>query len=197
MPFAPRNRRSPCLICNLITSDSDVDDGGAVVEILAVMAGSDCEQLRAGWLAQPANTVSCAAFLAVAWWLVYRAGTGADRRGVLLSGALAIAGVGVGSFVYHGPQPAWADPFHGWSVIGLAFVIIAQTISLLVRGSREAVLPAWKAAGGWMAAGLLAYVLGRTSSPFCRPETLLQSHAVWHVLVAIGLGRMVAVYAGS
>lgn len=165
------------------------------MRLLAVMAGADCEQLRSGWLAQPANTVSCAGFVAVACWLAYRAGPGGDRRPLLVSGAVAIAAVGAGSFAYHGPQPGWAGPLHRWSVIGLAFVMAAQTIALLAGGSGQTILAAWKAAGGWLAVGLVAYVLGRTGSPICRPETLLQLHGAWHVLVAVGLGRMVAGYA--
>lgn len=168
-----------------------------MVEILAVMAGSDCEQLRSGWLAQPANTVSCAAFLAVACWLLVRAGTSGDHRGVLLSGAGALAAVGVGSIVYHGPQPEWADPVHSGSVIGLAALLICQTVLRLAGRSRRVVVAAWRAGGGWLAAGLIAYVLGRTGSPWCRPDTLWQPHAVWHVFIAVGLGRLVQGYARS
>ena len=157
------------------------------------MARSDCERLHSGWLAQPVNTASCAAFFAVGCWLLARGRTG-DHLGVLVSGAVAVTAVGVGSIVYHGPQPDWADPVHSSSVIGLAFVLIAQTIHLIAGDPRTNVVPAWKAAGGWIAAGIVAYTLGRTGSSWCRPEALLQAHAGWHVLVAVGVGRIVAGY---
>ena len=166
---------------------------GAMVVTLAALAGSDCERLRSGWLAQPANTLSCAAFLAVGCWLLVRRRDG-DHFAVLISGAVAVIAGGVGSIVYHGPQPDWADAVHSSSVLGLAVVLIAQTIYLVGRGSSRAVVPAWKAASGWMAAGLLAYALGRTRSSWCRPDTLLQAHAAWHVLVAVGVSRLVAGY---
>jgi hypothetical protein len=166
-----------------------------MVEVLAAMAGSDCERLRSGWLAQPANTVSCAAFLAVACWLLAGAAISGGQRRLLLSGAMALMAVGVGSSAYHGPQPGWADPVHSGSVIGLAALLIFQTGRRLVGGAGHVVVSAWKAAGGWIVAGLIAYALGRTGSPWCQPDALWQPHAVWHVFVAVGLGRVVACYA--
>ena len=158
------------------------------------MAGSDCEQLRSGWFAQPVNTVSCAAFLAVACWLLRRARASGDPRGLLLSGAVALTAVGVGSVAYHGPQPGWADFVHSWSVNGLALVLLLQTVSLLVGKATRGVVAAWKAASGWMAAGLIAYAAGRTGSRWCRPDTVWQMHAIWHVLIAVGVARLVAGY---
>lgn len=38
-----------------------------------------------------------------------------------------------------------------------------------------------------LALGGLAFLLGRTGSPLCRPESLFQWHAVWHVLAASAL----------
>ena len=39
-------------------------------------------------------------------------------------------------------------------------------------------------AGPALAAGLVAQALGRTGGPWCRPDSLLQPHALWHVLTA-------------
>jgi hypothetical protein len=41
-------------------------------------------------------------------------------------------------------------------------------------------------AGTLVAAGL-AGLAGRTGSPLCRPHSLLQGHALWHVLSAVAL----------
>jgi hypothetical protein len=36
-----------------------------------------------------------------------------------------------------------------------------------------------------LALGGLAFLFGRTGSPLCRPGSLLQIHAAWHLLVAV------------
>ena len=38
-----------------------------------------------------------------------------------------------------------------------------------------------------IAIGGIAFLLGRTGSPLCRPDSLFQWHALWHVLVAVAL----------
>jgi hypothetical protein len=42
-------------------------------------------------------------------------------------------------------------------------------------------------AAGLFAAGLALHVAGRTGRPLCRPDSLLQAHAGWHVLSAAAL----------
>jgi len=157
---------------------------------LAALAGSDCERLHAGWLAQPANTLSCVAFLAVGCWLLIRA-RDRDQRGLPVAGAGAMIAVGVGSFAYHGPQPGWAAPAHDWSVLALVLVLILWTARLL--RAPAALRSAWKAARPWLLLGGVAYAAGRTGSPWCRPGSLWQPHAVWHVLIAVASGRALAV----
>src|SRR5207302_1354093 len=90
-----------------------------MVDIALALGGSDCERLRSGWLAQPANAVS-------------------------------------------GP-----------------------------------VYAAGRASAAWMAPALVAYVAGRSGSSLCRPASLLQPHAAWHVLSAVGLGLAVVASAVS
>lgn len=60
-------------------------------------------------------------------------------------------------------------------------------------GAREAVLwstrdrlPMTLAVGSAGAGGLLT-ILGRSSGPWCAPESVLQPHAGWHILAAAGL----------
>ena len=98
------------------------------------LGGSDCERIRSGWLAQPANAVSSLAYGAVGAWLLRRPAAPAGRRPALLAGGGALIGVGVGSFAYHGPQPGWAPLAHDGSVLGLAAVMIADNVGLLARG---------------------------------------------------------------
>jgi hypothetical protein len=39
-----------------------------------------------------------------------------------------------------------------------------------------------------IALAVVVFVLGRTGSPLCDPDSLIQGHALWHVLGAVGLG---------
>jgi hypothetical protein len=43
-----------------------------------------------------------------------------------------------------------------------------------------------------LAVGLTAYLLGRTGAPLCRPERLLQPHALWHLLTAVAMAAWAA-----
>src|SRR5688500_15431724 len=158
-----------------------------MVDVVSALAGSDCEQLRSGWLAQPANAISSLAFAAVGVWLVTRSGrAGVDRR-LLVSAGAAMIGVGLASFGYHGPQPVGAALVHDASIAALGLVLVARNIQLLAR-SRRVVWAAWRRAAPWMVPALAAYAAGRTGAPLCHPARVWQFHAAWHVLSAVGLG---------
>jgi hypothetical protein len=47
--------------------------------------------------------------------------------------------------------------------------------------------PAYRAALAAAAAGAACWWLGRTASPWCDPDSLLQPHAAWHLLGAAAL----------
>jgi len=169
-----------------------------MVDIALALGGSDCERLRSGWLAQPANAVTSLVYVAVGLGLLWRSGRPAVRRGAVRAGALGLVAVGVGSIAYHGPQPGWAVLAHDGSIVGLALVI-AGNIWVLSRSSVPAgpVYAAGRASAAWMAPALVAYVAGRSGSSLCRPASLLQPHAAWHVLSAVGLGLAVVASAVS
>jgi hypothetical protein len=157
---------------------------------------ADCEAIRAGWLAQPANAVSSLAFVAVGGWLLIRATAPGAHRLSLVSAGGAFAGVGLTSAGYHGPQPPWAEPAHDGAIVALGVVMAGQGIWWLTRriGRRREATGGrrwWTLAGAFGAAGLAAYVAGRTGGPLCRPESLWQPHAAWHVLVAVALAAAV------
>jgi hypothetical protein len=158
--------------------------------VLAALGGTDCEHIGAGWLAQPANAVSSLAYVAVGGWLLHRAAGRHLDRLLLLAGGAALAVAGLASLAYHGPQPAWAGPVHDWSIGGLALALVGLPVWRLAQANRRrAAFEArrWWVAGACWAAALAAYVGGRTGSPLCRPESLWQFHAAWHVLSALGL----------
>jgi hypothetical protein len=160
-----------------------------MVHSIGVLGGSDCELLRSGWLAQPANTVSAAAFLIVGVrvaWLTRRTDT---HRAALVVGACALAAVGAGSIVYHGPQPGWARPLHDGSIAALIVVEAFLFGAAMAQGRvTAAARAAWKQAALWMGVALVAFVAGRTGGWLCDPASPLQPHALWHGLSAVGLG---------
>jgi hypothetical protein len=104
--------------------------------------------------------------------------------GVYLIG---LAAVGLGLAAIHGAS----DPFAGTLAAG-AIVGEVTTFS----GARGKPPPAGPRSGAVargvglaaIALGGIAYLLGQTGSPLCRPESVFQWHALWHVLVAVSLG---------
>jgi hypothetical protein len=160
-----------------------------VVDGIGVLGGSDCELLRSGWLAQPANAVSAFAFIVVGARLASMAGRAGVHRAALAAGAVVLAGVGVGSVAYHGPQPAWAGAAHDGSIAAVIAVdAVLFAAALAQRRVTAAAKAAWRHAAVWMAVALGALVAGRTGGWLCDPASPLQPHAVWHVLGAVGLG---------
>jgi hypothetical protein len=131
--------------------------------------------------------------VAVGGWLLLRAGDPERDRLALLTTGTALAGVGLASAGYHGPQPGWAEPVHDVAIVWLGVVLAGHTVRRLIRGGdRRAGAGSargwWVAAGACALTGLAAYVAGRTGGPLCRPESLWQPHAAWHALSALALG---------
>jgi hypothetical protein len=64
-----------------------------------IVAASDCERVRDGWITQPVNTATSLAYVGAGAWLARR------RHDGPLAGAAATALVlnGIGSVAYHGP----------------------------------------------------------------------------------------------
>jgi hypothetical protein len=133
------------------------------------LGGSDCEALRDGWLGQPMNSVSSLAYVV--------AGAVVARNSGLAAPAAALVAVGFGSLLYHGPMPPLAELAHDASAVAL-LVALAHA----VRRYRVARPPAIAVIAA--AAGVTINMLTRTGAPLCRPGSLLQGHAAWHVLTA-------------
>ena len=142
------------------------------------MGGSDCELLRDGWIVQPANAWSSLAYVVAAAVVLARRHR-ADAPRVRL-GAVALAAVGVGSFAFHGPQPAGAGPLHDGAIVAL-LVILVMHVLVLRRRPFPIPVSAVLVLG---VAGVL-YVTGRTDGPLCSAGSLVQPHAGWHVLTAV------------
>lgn len=88
------------------------------------LGASDCEAIREGFLAQPANAISSLGFSVVGVAVYVWAGraSGIERRFRLVLGS-AMAAAGVGSFIYHGPQTSRAAEAHDWSLIALVALL--------------------------------------------------------------------------
>jgi hypothetical protein len=154
------------------------------------LGAGDCERLHDGLVAQPVNTASALAYVAVGAWLLSR------RQAVF---GLAVVAAGVGSVDYHGPGSPAARLLHDgglYAVVGLvAWHEAARRVGQARRAGTGApwagLAPgrraAYRAALAAAAAGAACWWLGRTQSPWCDPDRLLQAHAAWHLLGATAL----------
>jgi hypothetical protein len=155
------------------------------------LGASDCERLRDGLIAQPVNTASALAYVAVGAWLAsrgLRAGATTGRPGPMAFG-LAVAIAGVGSVDYHGTGSSAARLLHDGGLYAVVGLVAWREAARRVR--RERLGPAHRAAYrlalGAAAAGAVCWWAGRTGSPWCDPGSLLQAHAAWHLLGAAAL----------
>jgi hypothetical protein len=143
---------------------------------------SDCERIVGAALAQPVLAVTSLAYVAagvaVLFWAVRVRAPLAGAAGV------ALVAVGAGSFVYHGPQPSWAELAHDWPIVAAGAIYAAG----LARSGRRKRWSAWATPAVVFALGLAAYAAGRSGSPLCRPDSLWQYHGAWHVLSGAAAG---------
>jgi hypothetical protein len=190
---------------------------------------SDCEEIRAGPIAQPVNALSSLAYVAGGSWVAAR-GVQAERPAAVTFGAL-LGGVGIGSVLYHGPCPPGARETHD-STLAAALALVVLHNAAAVTGRHRpvprvvqaaavvaAALPvvasgrftnpvvavlglagaateamvvrshgtAGRSAAAALTLGAVINGLSRTGGPLCRPNSLLQGHAAWHLLSAAAL----------
>ena len=145
----------------------------------AHVALSDCEEIRPGLVAQPANTLSSLGFVAVAAPIVRRAVR--SRRWAWAAVGAASALVGVGSVAYHGPGGRASKVVHD---VGVDAVVVSLVAAVWLDGSPRRVSRRTSA----LAAGALAlHTLSRTGGPLCSCRSPLQGHAVFHLLAAAAI----------
>lgn len=192
-----------------------------------------CETLRTGYVAQPANTLSSFAFVAVALFVAFRWRRSAKSGKTTLSRtecALFMASLvlaGLGSTFYHasftfvgqvfdvsgmyfvatfillhrlGPRWSLSPVGSGLGFVALnAALMAAQVTTPSMRRAGFAVLLVaaltveWRAARAgrlWLARGAglmtLAFVIWVIDRErlLCDPDSLIQGHAIWHLLGA-------------
>ena len=95
--------------------------------------------------------------------------------------AVALGAVGLGSVLYHGPMSAGAEAIHDGSIVALAATIVVTAVKRrwLPRPPAVALVA--------FGAAVAVNVLTRTGAPLCRPHSLVQGHAAWHILAAVAL----------
>jgi hypothetical protein len=199
-----------------------------------------CERYGDAFLGQPANAVTSGAFvLAGVGILVAGRRIGTPRnmpvrdRHTFVFGLL-VSGIGVGSFIQHGPNPDWQAYAHDLPLAAVLLFVAADAMSDL---SERELSSAWwlipttamvpvVAAGGTastivqsaMAATAIGLNLVRARlrpmsrrtliaalatvatgaligtltdrTPLCQADSLIQGHAVWHVLAAAALWQL-------
>ncbi len=206
-----------------------------VATLVSQLGGSDCEELGDGFLAQPINAITSLAYVVVGLIVL---GVAWRRNRVTVDAwvyAVLLAGIGFGSVLFHGPQPAGSRVLHDLPITLTVFYMVAADVQLLRNGrpTRWAIfVPAAAVAAlvtvvaveaGMLltGAGVLAlvvcevmifrrdlrklaglrtpaavlvitisaiagasFLLGRSGSPVCDPDGVVQLHAVWHLISA-------------
>jgi hypothetical protein len=167
-------------------------------------AAADCERIRPEQLlGQPVNALTSLAFVVVGLALM--------RRRPLIG--VLTAGVGLGSFAFHGPMPPWSEWLHDLTLITLilgvglehrprVWLALAVASALLFAAAPGAADPLTAAASvvvvlPWvrraflpvavLAGGALVGTLSRTGWPLCDPGTLWQGHGLWHLSAAAAI----------
>jgi hypothetical protein len=140
------------------------------------VAESDCERIRSGPVSQPVNTVTSLAYVVAGAW--------AARRGHRWLG-VALAVNGIGSVAYHGPGGPVAKVLHDGGIVAAALAGAGEAMAAgpprRVDGRRLVL------GSALLGAGVLVHTRSRTGGPWCRPDSLLQGHGLWHVLSAAGV----------
>lgn len=126
--------------------DTGVPWPGTVVDDV----GPGCEQVVDGFLREPVSAWSSLAFVlaGVLIEVLARRRRRAGERdpdgplgGVVeppsLTYALLVAGIGVGSVVQHGPNPAWADLAHDLPLLATLALIVADAVADLAGRHRQ------------------------------------------------------------
>ncbi len=159
--------------------------------ISVVYGTSDCEAVRDSLLSQPVLAVSSLSFVAAGGLLLWAwRDLPTPQRWPASAYAGLLVLVGAGSVDFHGLQSPAAQTLHDLPIALVLGQAVAVPLSrrirrrpVLRRGSRSRVI----AAASLAVLATAAYATGRTSAPWCDPDSLAQPHAAWHVLSAAAL----------
>lgn len=110
-------------------------DGGADGAVVVEERGPGCEWETDGPLVEPVSAVTSWVFVLAALLVVLRRRQ--RHRPVPVAYATLVAGVGVGSFVQHGPDPAWSDAAHDLPLAGVLCFLAADAAGVLGGRARR------------------------------------------------------------
>lgn len=114
--------------------------------LVLAIGDTDCEALGTGWLVQPTNATSSLAYVVVAVVIAQRAqAPGVDRVRSSVYAAC-VAGIGAGSVLFHGPQPAGSRALHDVPILLTVLFIVVHDLKEL-RGWPRKDLGAFALAG--------------------------------------------------
>ena len=130
----------------------------------------DCEVVADWLLGQRVNSLTALGFVVVGVLIISRT----ERLWVGL-GSIA---TGIGSFLFHGPMPSWAQVPHDATLWFLIGVSVAAIVIDLRHGA-----PWRPLIGPVVLLGSVAIIgrLGATGGPLCDPGSPLQPHGLWHL----------------
>ncbi len=99
--------------------------------VFTTLGAGDCEALGDGWLVQPVAAWTSLAYAVVGFVLMMTAAPSHDRERTLrIVFGILLIGTGIGSFLYHGPQPPIAGFAHDITFLtALWFLIIMNPAS--------------------------------------------------------------------
>lgn len=149
--------------------------GGWVVRRLA---GGDCELVSDGFLAQPVNAVSSLSYVVAGIAIAVASRRHEPPRTASLVYAGLVAAVGVGSALFHGPQPEGAQVLHDVPILLTALFVLVHDAGLLrTRPAGRAMAPT---------VALVAIVVGTAVPALVGPLTgaLLAGAVLAELLVA-------------
>ena len=110
------------------------------VTLLAQLGTGDCEAIHLEWLKQPVNAWSSLAFAAVGLAVLAsaRSATGRERTNRVVYGLL-LGATGIGSFLFHGPQPDAAHFLHDVTLVAaLWFLVVVNTAGAFAANRQTA-----------------------------------------------------------
>jgi hypothetical protein len=105
--------------------------------LVLAIGDTDCEALGTGWLAQPTNATSSLAYVVVAVVIAQRAHRSSVDRVRSSVYAVCVAGVGVGSILFHGPQPPGSRLLHDVPILLTVLFIVVEDLKELRRRPRN------------------------------------------------------------
>ena len=95
------------------------------------IGASDCEFLRDEALAQPVNALTSLAYVVVGLLVITRASITRRPLAAALVYGTCLVGVGLGSVLFHGPQPDGSRVLHDLPILFTLVFIVAYDLSLI------------------------------------------------------------------